>query len=79
LDGLVEVAVESVINWIFDNLHWIFSGVGAVIVGVLITKRIKQRSQRQSSGRSSTNIQAGRDVNLGDRDRHDVPDPKKRR
>jgi hypothetical protein len=57
-------------DWIWQNREWIFSGVGAALIGVLLgwMKRKRDTSgtvQSQHSGRNSTNIQAGRDVNIG--------------
>lgn len=60
---------------------WIFDGIGAVLIGVVLTIVFTQRSklqkqqQRVTAAGNATNIQAGRDVHLGstqqDRE-HDV-------
>lgn len=57
-------------DWIKDNLSWIFSGVGIVLftgVGYVI-KRLFGRTesgQSQTANRDSVAIQAGRDVHVG--------------
>jgi flagellar basal body-associated protein FliL len=56
-------------DWIKDNLSWIFSGVGIVLftgAGYVI-KRFLGRSestQSQTADRGSVAIQAGRDVKV---------------
>lgn len=61
--------MEGVIEWIVDNKEWLFSGVGVVAVGwiarVLFKKLQVAPSQTIRSGDGSTNVQAGRDVNIG--------------
>lgn len=55
------------LQWIVDNKEWLFSGVGITFIGAVIgSRRIKQKSlkQSQSSGKNSTNIQAGKNVNV---------------
>ena len=53
-----------------DAASWAFTGIGAAIVGALLTvyltKNSKSRSMTQRSGHHSTNIQAGRDVRRRD-------------
>jgi hypothetical protein len=49
------------------DLRWIFGGVGAVVVGAIVTALLTKPSRsvkqtQSTSGNSSTNIQAGRDV-----------------
>lgn len=56
-------------EWINENKEWIFSGIGAVVIGVVIRailerKKSKRLTQNQKSGRNSTNIQAGGDIKL---------------
>jgi hypothetical protein len=59
------------LDWLWKNKEWVFSGVGvAALVGFLGWLRSKRKSgsrlhQSQQSGHNSTNIQAGRDVNIG--------------
>jgi len=52
----------------WDNKSWIFEGIGvAVLAGfaaLFWRRRERTRMQRQSSGRESTNYQAGRDIKL---------------
>jgi len=58
-------------QWIFNNKEWVFSGIGVffmtVIFTVIYTKN-KSNSQKQKSGSSSINIQAGGHINIGNKD-----------
>jgi hypothetical protein len=60
--------LEDFVAWVIDNKEWLFSGVGLVVVawvGRLIFKKTYASStQIIRSGDSSTNVQAGRDVNV---------------
>ena len=61
--------MEDFAAWVIDNKEWLFSGVGLVVVawvGRLIFKKKTYASSTQTirSGDSSTNVQAGRDVNI---------------
>lgn len=60
--------MEDFVAWVIDNKEWLFSGVGLVVVawvGRLIFRRTYASStQTVRSGDSSTNVQAGRDVNI---------------
>jgi hypothetical protein len=60
-------------NWLLANREWVFSGVGvALVTAVLALRRRNNRpSQSQTAGNSSTNIQAGRDIQLPD-----IPNPR---
>lgn len=55
-------------EWIFDNMDWIFSGIGIFILAYLIKffkkkNDVKKTSIKQRSGSGSTNIQIGGDYN----------------
>ena len=54
---------------LLDNKEWLFSGVGVVVVAWIGRHFYKQwqtvSSQAIQSGDKSTNLQAGRDVNIG--------------
>ena len=58
------------IDWIWTNREWVFSGFGvAVVLGILEWFRRKGSSgsmvrQSQRSGDHSTNIQSGRDIKI---------------
>ncbi|HPQ40196.1 MAG TPA: hypothetical protein PLV45_07455 [bacterium] len=60
--------MEDFVAWVIDNMKWLFSGVGVVVfvwVGRLIFKKLYPSfTQTIRSGDSSTNVQAGRDVNI---------------
>ncbi len=60
--------MEDFVTWVIENKKWLFSGVGVVVfvwVGRLIFKKASVSStQTIRSGDSSTNVQAGRDVNI---------------
>jgi hypothetical protein len=55
-------------DFIWNNKAWIFDGIGvsvlAGIAALLWRRRNRLRTQRQTGGHGSTNIQAGRDVKL---------------
>lgn len=58
------------LSWLVDNKEWVFGGVGVAIVTGLIalfTRRRGNGEQRQTSGANSTNLQSGRDINIGER------------
>jgi hypothetical protein len=56
-------------DWVIKSKEWLFSGIGVAVVswiGVLIFKRTNASSRQTiRSGDNSTNFQAGRDVNIG--------------
>ncbi len=59
------------IAWLIENKEWVFGGVGAAVLSgtcTLLWRMFKRGgdsvSQRQASGANSTNVQAGRDINL---------------
>lgn len=58
------------LEWINDNREWVFSGIGAVIIGTVLAFFLKGKhassaiQQTARSGDASQNIQAGRDVNI---------------
>lgn len=55
-------------NWINDNYQWFFSGLGVLIISILIAKFRKnlfpQTSTHAQSIKGNNNIQAGRNVNV---------------
>lgn len=57
------------VAWITDNKEWVFSGVGLVVVAwigrLIFMKTCASSSQTIRAGDSSTNVQAGRDINVG--------------
>jgi hypothetical protein len=69
--------MNAALAWLYENKEWVFGGIGAAIITAIIHRR--SQSQRQRSGDKSTNIQAGRDVNMVDKDRRGGPDSEKRR
>lgn len=69
--------MDVFISWLFNNKEWLFSGLGLMIIAWIGRLFYKQpqttSSQHIRSGDSSTNVQAGRDVNIGTKKkRHDV-------
>lgn len=51
------------VNFLSENVQWIFSGIGVFVLGFFITKKvIKNKSQTIKN--KSTGIQAGRDVKI---------------
>lgn len=53
-------------NWIVQNQQWVFSGIGATVVGAMLAYFLARPSNNQSqkSGNNSVNIQSGRDLNI---------------
>lgn len=69
--------MDVITSLLFDNKEWLFSGLGLMIIAWIGRLFYKQRqitsSQNIRSGDTSTNVQAGRDVNIGTKKkRHDV-------
>lgn len=58
--------MDLIFDWVNENKEWLFSGVGVVIIGGIWHLIRRQKgdsiSQEIHSGDSSTNVQAGRDV-----------------
>lgn len=55
-------------EWIVNNVEWIFSGIGVAVASLLFGVFFKKRSrlsQKQSSGSNSVNIQSGGNVFFG--------------
>lgn len=61
--------MEELLAWIIKNKEWLFSGVGVAVgawlVSFIFKKPPASSTQTLRSGNSSTNFQAGRDVNIG--------------
>ncbi|WP_321781897.1 hypothetical protein [Burkholderia pyrrocinia] len=60
-------------QWIIENKQWLFDGIGGAFViaaigwiGSILFRRSKDGGQQQRGGDNSTNVQAGRDANVGD-------------
>lgn len=69
--------MENFVAWVIDNKEWLFSGVGLVVVAwvgrLIFKKTCTSSTQTIRSGDSSTNIQAGRDIHIGIKEkRNDV-------
>lgn len=54
-------------DWIIENKDWLFSGVAIAIPIAIIGWFISTRGNKQiqKSGKSSTNIQVGGNLNIG--------------
>ena len=63
--------MEDFVALIIDNKEWLFSGVGLVVIAwavrLIFKKTNASSTQTIRSGDSSTNVQAGRDVNIATR------------
>lgn len=59
------------IEWIIKNKNWLFSGLAVAIplaiIGWIISRPRNKIVQKQKSGSRSINIQAGKDVSIGER------------
>lgn len=59
-------------QWLIDNMEWIFSGIGAVIGGWIFKVLFQKKkataeeviNQSQNGGNHSTNIQGGNNVTV---------------
>lgn len=59
---------ERHMEWMIQNKEWIFSGIGGLLISLVVglfAKRNKSSKQTQISGSNSTNYQSGRDINIG--------------
>lgn len=54
-------------SWLIENKDWVFSGVGATIIGCMLSRCFKSY-QSQKSGSNSTNYQASGDIKIGQHD-----------
>ena len=69
--------MDNVFRWVSDNVvvlaEVLFGGAGVAVIGFLIKRFLQRQSndptQRQTSGDNSTNLQSGRDINIGERRR----------
>lgn len=63
------------VEWIIENKTWLFSGLAVAIplaiIGWIISRPKNKTVQKQKSGSRSVNIQAGRDVSIGERKDHE--------
>ena len=61
--------MEAMSAWVFSNKEWLFSGIGVMVfawvVQVIFKKTNASSTQTIRSGDGSTNIQGGRNVNIG--------------
>lgn len=69
--NLCSIERNQMIEWIIGNKTWLFSGLAVAIpiaiIGWLVSRSRNKTVQKQSSGSRSVNIQAGRDVSIGER------------
>lgn len=61
-------------QWIVDNLEWLFGGIGVSALAGVIGLIFKKKSNNQSikSGDNSKNNQAGRDITISNNKAGDV-------
>lgn len=61
--------MEELWAWVIKNKEWLFSGIGVVVIGwivqLIFKKSNSSSTQTIRSGDGSTNVQGGRDVNVG--------------
>lgn len=61
--------MEALWAWVIGNKEWLFSGIGVVAVTWVVQRIFKNTNasstQTIRSGDGSTNVQGGRDVNIG--------------
>lgn len=71
--GIGMDKMEEFFKWVGANKNWIFEGIGVAVLSVAATaiiwlfrrRRSPEKSQVQTSGDDSINIQAGHDVRIG--------------
>lgn len=63
------------IEWMIENKTWLFSGLAVAvpiaILGWIISRQRNKTVQKQKSGSRSINVQAGSDVIIGERNKHE--------
>ena len=75
--GYIAPTKGNIMQWIMVNKEWVFSGIGVLLVSVLVTivlnyrrkpkknRKILTNHQIQKSGKNSNNYQAQGDINIG--------------
>lgn len=63
--------VMEILSWLNDNKTWIFSGLGIAVPLAILTWMFSRSSNKskqiQKGGAGSVNIQAGGDIQFGDK------------
>ena len=62
--------MSGIFEWISINKEWVFSGVGVPVIGIawaIVHNRKAALLQKIKSGSGSTNIQVGRDIQIGNK------------
>jgi hypothetical protein len=56
-------------NWINENMEWIFSGVGVAIITFIYNFFFQKKpvSQKQNGGKKSKNYQAGNNITINNK------------
>ncbi len=65
-----KIVIGKIMTWGADNIELLLSVAGVVLALIslfIFNKRRKSYTQTIRSGDSSTNVQAGRDINVGTR------------
>ncbi len=55
--------MDRFIEFVTDNVQWVFSGIGVFVLTLFVARRL-QRKQKQRVKGNSIGVQAGRDVNI---------------
>jgi hypothetical protein len=61
------MTLSDALTWVLDNKGWLFSGIGVAAITAVVAlfkRRQNGTTQTQHSGANSTNVQAGRDINI---------------
>jgi predicted tellurium resistance membrane protein TerC len=61
----------KIIEWIIANKEWIFSGIGVLVITIVLNLIFRKKSEKQiqKSGRNSKNYQAGNNITINKDDK----------
>lgn len=58
--------MDKIISLIFENIPWVFSGIGCFLLSLLFIRKAANKSNKQilKSGSNSTNYMSGKNINI---------------
>lgn len=56
-------------NWILENKEWLFSGIGVLVITLILNFIFRNRNakQVQKGGKNSRNYQSGRNITINEK------------